>query len=534
MRIENYLRDSAARAPHKTAVVSGERRLDYAAFDTLSDRFGGGLRDIGIKPGDRVLVVAENVWQTAVANFGVWKAGGVLVPVNPTTKAPRLAFIARNCQASAIVAPGKLAGVLAETISVLENPLKIVLTAPAPHLPRAHNLDVLLHAAPLEPLPSLSDDDLAMVIYTSGSTGQPKGVMMAHANMDAAAVSICTYLENSADDILLNVLPMAFGYGLFQLLTSVRVGATLVLEKSFAFPAEIVARLAEERVTGFAMVPAMVALLLQMKDVDLSRFASLRYMTNAAAPLPVAHIEKLRELLPHVRFYSMYGQTECVRAAYLPPELLDARPGSVGVAIPGCTLAVVDDAGNELPHGDTGELVISGPNVMRGYWGNPEATARALKPGPDGRLRLHSGDVFVRGEDGLFSFVARKDDIIKSRGEKVAPKEVEAVIYTLSGVVEALVVGVPDPVLGEAVKALVVTSDPAMTERDVIRHCARHLDDYMVPKIVEFRPELPKTESGKLNRRLAAGIAAAIFGALGSMQTSGNEEFFWSTMLCLA
>ncbi|MBD0415383.1 class I adenylate-forming enzyme family protein [Oryzicola mucosus] len=509
MRIEDYLRTSALHAPQKTALVSGDRRLTYAEFDDLSDRLATALTAVGVTPGDRVLVFIENSWQAAISVFAVWKAGAVLCPINPSTKSGRLAFIIRNCGASAIIAQGKLAGVVVEAQAHLAEPLSIVLTAPSPLLPAALDFDTCLLVSPVLPDTAGSDEDLAMVIYTSGSTGEPKGVMLTHGNIDAATSSITQYLENTPDDVLLSVLPMAFGYGLSQLLTSVRVGATLVLEKSFAFPAEVFSRIRDERATGFAMVPAMVAMMLQTRDLDYSQFDSLRYMTNAAAALPVAHIERLREALPHVRLFSMYGQTECIRSAYMPPEQLALHPGSVGIAIPGCELAVVDEEGYELPAGMVGELVISGPNVMRGYWDNPAATNLALRPAPGtGTVRLHSGDLFQRDAEGYFSFVARKDDIIKSRGEKVAPKEVEAVIYTIPGVVEALVLGVPDPVLGQAVKALIVSSDPAMLERDVIRYCAKRLDDYMVPKSVEFRESLPKTDTGKLSRRLAGAMTA--------------------------
>ena len=279
-----------------------------------------------------------------------------------------------------------------------------------------------------------------------------------------------------------------------------KFGGTLVLERGFAYPAATLKRIEEERVTGLPGVPTLFAVLLQM---DLSGYdlSSLRYITNTAAALPVSHITRLRDRFPWVRLYSMYGLTETKRTLYLPPEQLDVRPGSVGIAIPGTEVWLEDEAGRRLGPGQTGELVVRGRHVMRGYWGDAVATAQRFRPGaiPGERL-CYTGDLFRMDEEGYLYFVSRQDDIIKSGGEKVAPKEVEAVLYSLPGVTEAAVIGVPDPVLGQAIKAFVVSSDPGLTAADVLRHCRAHLEDLLVPRQVEFRAELPKTSSGKIRK----------------------------------
>jgi acyl-CoA synthetase (AMP-forming)/AMP-acid ligase II len=307
------------------------------------------------------------------------------------------------------------------------------------------------------------------------------------------------------DDIILNVAPLAFDYGLYQLLMAVRMGATLVLEKSFAFPAAIFETMRREKVTGFPLVPTMAAMILQMRDLAPGSLPDLRYITNTAAALPPEHIARLRELFPTATLFSMYGLTECKRCTYLPPSELDTRAGSVGIAIPNTEAYVADDSGEPVKSGVIGELVIRGPHVMQGYWENPEATAKVLRPGRNAWERvLFTGDLFYADAEGFLYFVGRKDDIIKTRGEKVAPKEVEAVLYGLPGIAEAVVVGVPDPVLGQAIKAIVVRSDEALTEGEIIRACAKLLEDFMVPKSIEFRSSLPKTDTGKVSRRLAA------------------------------
>jgi amino acid adenylation domain-containing protein len=507
MRVEQFLTASARRFDDKVALVVGAERLTYRDLDRASDRLAGALTARGIARGDRVVIFMDNCREAVIAIFAVLKAGAVFSPINPSTKADKLAYVINNCRARALITQDKLRAAanaaLAEAPSIA---LVVVAGAGEPTVRGAVSFEAAL-AADLPPPPNPGIDlDLAMLVYTSGSTGFPKGVMMTHGNVVAAATSITTYLENTPDDVILNVLPISFDYGLYQVLMAAKVGATLVLEQSFAFPQAILAKMQAERVTGLPLVPTMAAMILQMRDLTPGAFPHLRYLTNTAAALPPAHITRLQELFPATRLYSMYGLTECKRCTYLPPEELAGRPGSVGIAIPGTEAYVVDADGERAAPGETGELVIRGAHVMQGYWENPEATARALRPGPyPWEKVLYTGDLFRADADGFLYFVGRKDDIIKTRGEKVSPKEVENALYGLPGVREAAVVGVPDPILGFAIKA-VVAADPGanLTAHDVIRHCARHLEDFMVPKMVEFRDALPKTESGKISRREVA------------------------------
>jgi acyl-CoA synthetase (AMP-forming)/AMP-acid ligase II len=257
-----------------------------------------------------------------------------------------------------------------------------------------------------------------------------------------------------------------------------------------------------EKVTGFPIVPTMSAILTQMEDIRKKSFPHLRYITNTAAALPISHIQKLRELFPATALYSMYGLTECKRVSYLPPDQLDKRPGSVGMGMPGTEAFVVGEDGRRVGPGVTGELVVRGRNIMLGYWEMPEETARKLRPGErPGELVLYTGDLFRADDEGYLYFVGRKDDIIKSRGEKVSPREIENVLYSMEEVAEAAVVGVPDPVLGEAVKAFVVKrAGFQITEKDVRSFCSKRLEDYMVPKLIEFAPELPKSDNGKIKK----------------------------------
>ena len=325
MRVESFLRQSARRVPDKTMLVAGTVRLTYTEFDAKTDALAAWLQELGVARDDRVLVFMDNCAEAALAIYAVLKAGAVFSPINASTKADKLAFIVGNCRPAAILTQKKLAATAALALGDIDIP---VLVADSPEF-----LAALTDPDPIRPHGGI-DADLAMLIYTSGSTGRPKGVMMTHRNIDAASGSITTYLENTADDVILNVSPLAFDYGLYQLLMAVRMGATLILEKSFAFPAAIFETMRREKVTGLPLVPTMAAMILQMRDPAALAVPTLRYITNTAAALPVEHIQRLRTLFAGTALYSMYGLTECKRCTWLPPAQLAIRPDSVGVAIP--------------------------------------------------------------------------------------------------------------------------------------------------------------------------------------------------------
>jgi len=507
--VEEFLESSARRFPGKTALICGDRRLTYGEVEEQCNRLAHGLIGLGVERGDRVIVFMENSVEAVLSIIATLKAGGVFVVVNPTTKAEKLAYVIRDSGARVLITQSSKLRIIEDEWRGMPNLNTVVFHGGTPPA----GGQATGGCVPLEDLLSryerygyppekkCIDIDLAALIYTSGSTGHPKGVTVTHLNIVSAATSITTYLENSPTDVILNVLPLSFDYGLYQMLMALKVGATLVLERSFVYPHAVVERMIKENVTGFPVVPTIVAILLQL-DVAKYRFPSLRYLTNTAAVLPTPHISKLRQIFPHVKIFSMYGLTECKRVAYLPPEQVDIRPTSVGKAMPNVEAYVVDDQGR-LPPGKVGELVVRGSNVMKGYWGMPEETRKMLRPDPvSGEIVLYTGDQFRMDEEGYLYFVGRTDHIIKTRGEKVSPREIENVLCSLEGVVEAAVIGVPDPILGQAVKAVVTVKEGAqLTPQDVLRHCARHLEDFMVPKVVEIRDHLPTTPTGKVNQR---------------------------------
>jgi long-chain acyl-CoA synthetase len=529
VQLESFLEESARRYPDKTALVCGRERLSYAQIEAAANRLAWALTAHGVARGDRVAVHLDNSVEAVVAIFAILKAGAVFLMINASTKTEKLAYILDNCRARALVLPSrKIAGHAAcwaqtphlETLIAVGEatvgrgrgrpgsqgaPEKIVLSY------SALMNDYTDQSSP--PPKQAIDVDLAALVYTSGSTGHPKGVMLTHLNMVSAATSITTYLENTPDDVILNVLPLAFDYGLYQVLMGFKIGGTVVLERSLAYLHAVMQRVVDEGVTGLPLVPTMLAMLLQM---DLTKYdlTRLRYVSNTGAALPVDHIRRLHSLLPHVAIYSMYGLTECKRVSYLPPDQIDVRPDSVGRGMPNEEVYIVDDAGRRVGPGVVGELVVRGSNVMKGYWESPEATDRVLRPGPlPGEKVLYTGDLFRADDEGYLYFVGRRDDIIKSRGEKVAPREVENVLCRHPAVAEAAVVGVDDEILGQAIKAVVaVRQGCTVTERELLHHCASHLEDFMVPQVVELRDALPRTSNGKIDKRAleAEPIGAAL------------------------
>jgi long-chain acyl-CoA synthetase len=503
MLLQGDFEEWAARDANRVALVCGPNRYTYGQLGQHAQAVAAALRERGIRRGDRVALYLDNGFEFVAGMLAALRLGGVFMPINPSTKEEKLAYMLGDARASALLTHDSLAQIWSPAVASSPS-IRSVFVAGDTIDPGDARSAVLpwpeAGEAPADP--DSIDQDLAAIIYTSGSTGQPKGVMLTHLNMVSAARSVSTYLGLRSNDVIMSALPLSFDYGLYQVLMAFRLGASVVLERNFSFPVEVLQSMARERVTVFPGVPTMFSLLMAHSNLAAFDLGALRLITNTAAALSEAHIQRLRALFPQAELYSMYGLTECKRVTYLPPEQLDIRPTSVGRGMPNQEVWLVDDEGRRLPNGATGELVIRGSNVMRGYWEKPDETAARLKPGPiPGEVVLYSGDLFRTDSDGWLYFVARRDDIIKSRGEKVSPREVENAISSLQGVFEVAVIGVPDDVLGQAVKAFVTLAPGAhLTERDVIRHCLAHLENFMAPKYVEFVDSLPKTGTGKIKK----------------------------------
>lgn len=452
------------------------------------------LLDRGVKPGDRVVTLFDKSFANVAAMFGVWNSGGVVVNLNSKLPPSMLRSVIADCDPRMVLASESLAGLLRSSETPID--LRGVLIIDESLNPRS------ARSTP-DFKPAMSGGDLATVIYTSGSTGRQKGVMLSHASLLHHVEAVTAYLHNTANDRLVSVLPFYFGYGLSQLLTAVGVGASLSLIDSFVYPQQVLDVLEGHRITGMAGVPSHFQMLLAHGNLHQRDFSALRYITISGSSASADLVGALRSALPATKIFLMFGQTEsCIRSCYLPPEEIDRRPTSIGRAIPGVQVLVLDEEGNEIAADGVGELVCRGPNVMLGYWNDPELSARVLRSLPgSNELALFTGDLVRRDAEGFLYFLGRKDEMIKSGAHRIFPMEIELVLQHAPGVREVAVVGADDPSLGQVVIAHVVLNHgAAMDQRALLEHCRRDLPAYMVPRRVVFHESLPRTATGKIRK----------------------------------
>ncbi len=337
----------------------------------------------------------------------------------------------------------------------------------------------------------------AEIIFTSGSTGKPKGVMISHKNLIANTSSIVKYLQLTPDDRMLVVLPFYYCYGLSLLHTHLRVGGSIVFNNAFIFLGGVLKSLLDYKCTGFAGVPSHFQILLRKSDsFKQTRFPDLKYVTQAGGKLAPIFIDEFREAHPDVRFVVMYGQTEATaRLSWLPPEVYDKRKGSMGRGIPDVELRVVNENGESIKPGETGEVIARGDNIMMGYFADEEGTKNAIRNG-----WLYTGDLGSVDEDGYIYLTARSKEIIKVRGKRISPKEIEAVILALPEVIDCTIEGVDDEIQGEMLKATVTVRKDSVglvTRDRLIQHCSQHLALFKVPQVYDLKDDLTISPTGK-------------------------------------
>ena len=490
--------DAVARQePDAVALAWHDSQWTLRDLRTAIAAAAAALVDRALPRGSRVALLLRNSPQYVALYYGVLAAGCVAVPLNAQERANVLMRQIEHSEASLLIGDPTHPewSALSSAAARAQISLIAVQTLDGPDAIEAFAAHVGARSD-TPPDIQLGSDELATIIYTSGTTGRPKGVMLSHGNLAANAAAIIAYLELTAADRGLCVLPFHFSYGNSVLHSHLLCGAQLVIEDNFAFPHLTLQRMQDCAITGFSGVPSTFALLLgrcQLRDFDLSR---LRYMTQAGGAMPRALIERLHHEIPTARLFVMYGQTEATaRLTYLPPEQLAAKLGSVGIPIPGVRIEV---RGNDQPvaAGEVGEICAQGPNVMLGYWRDSDATAKVMC---DGWLR--TGDLGHRDADGYLYIDGRAVDMIKVGAFRVSPQEVEETIAALVGVEEVGVTAIEDEWLGQAIKAVIVPIKGALLDvRAVKAHCRERLASYKIPKIVEFAASLPRTSSGKIQR----------------------------------
>ena len=492
--------------PNKTALVVEGKLYTYSELHQTVTRLSDFIYSQGIRRGDRCAIYMDNTLACVVSIYATLSVGAVFVIINPQTKKDKLHYILNDCSASLLISDTHLYSVFSSVIDDIPS-LKCIIASGDDSIiqgtPVKHFDAAISEIVPNPPAAATIASDISALIYTSGSTGNPKGVIHTHLSMTFALNSIIEYLRLSVSDRILAVLPLAFDYGLYQLLMSIQLGATLILERSFAYPAVIFKRMQEHEVTVFPGVPTIYSMLIAAHGRSALEFPAITRVTNTAAALPSDYITALKKIFPNALIYKMYGQTECKRICYLEPELVDIKPTSVGKAIPGTEVFILNAQGKPVKAGESGILYVRGPHVMLGYWNLNDATNKALVDGKLPREKiLCTHDWFKMDTDGDLYFLGRSDDIIKTRGEKVSPIEVENIIYAIKGIKEVAVIGVHDAVLGQAVKCFVAFDNSnGLDLLQIKKHCAVNLENFMVPKYFEVVDALPKTNTGKIDKK---------------------------------
>ncbi|MEU8683635.1 AMP-binding protein [Streptomyces sp. NPDC048611] len=515
-------RTAVARVPDRTALAYFDGRLSYAETDALSDGIAAHLAERGFRRGDRAAVMLQNTPHFVLALLGVWKAGGVVVPVNPMYKSAEMRHILDDAEVTAVICADRAWDGFLRATAAGAPSVRIVLTAHEGDLQTRDDRRVL-HGERLGPQqdaddllavarqartreapagPEFTAGDLALISYTSGTSGTPKGATNTHGNITYNAERQRTGLGLPDGATYFALAPLFHITGMVcELAACIANRGTLVL--AYRFEAGVVLDAFLEHRPAYTVGPSTAYMaLMAHPEVTPDHFASFRTMSSGGAPLPPALVEKFRTGFgPYV--HNGYGLTECTApCASVPPGReapVDAVSGTLAVGVPGpdTVVRIIGEDGRDLPFGEQGEIAVRGPQVVPGYWRRPDATAEAL---PGGELR--TGDIGFMDTDGWLYVVDRKKDMINASGFKVWPREVEDVLYGHPAVREAAVVGVPDAYRGESVKAYVslrpgTSADPA----ELAAYCKERLAAYKYPRAVEILAELPKTTSGKILRR---------------------------------
>jgi acyl-CoA ligase (AMP-forming) (exosortase A-associated) len=509
--LHDLLHNSAERYPDKAAIVDGGSEYTYEDMSRQSGALCAALQDSGVEKGDRVGIYMEKSWEAIVAMLATSRTGAAFVNLNPMFKPPQVRYVTEDCDIRVMIGDSeKLAELEPKTVE------RAFYKGDRPDSGGVSgeltDLDEALQSGdyPRE-VRQVSEVDLGTILYTSGSTGMPKGVSTSQRNLVVGAQIVSTYLENTEEDRILSALPLNFDAGLNQFTTSLRVGATLALQRS-RLPGDLLKGLRRHEITGVAGVPPLWSLLLRSaKSIAQEPLTHLRYISNTGGRIPQANLDELRRLLEPAgtKIYLMYGLTEAFRSTYLAPEEIHRGTECIGKAIPDTEIMVINKQGEECAPGEVGELVHRGPTVAMGYWGKEEATRKAYRPNPLAPPELlcvervvYSGDNVRRDEEGFIYFIGREDAMIKSQGYRMSPEEVENLLIGSGHVHEACAFGVPDPDLGHQVVAVVsLKSDGEGIIDEIREYAVKNGPPYMVPKEILIQNELPKTGSGKIDRK---------------------------------
>lgn len=508
--IHHFLEESAQTYPDKIALIHEDIRASYRQINAGANQLASWLIGQGIKRGDRVVLILENCLEYVVAYYGVLKAGAVVAPLSSDLKPEGLRPLLEELNPKVVISSARFERVLHATDL---SPYKIqALILIRPKLKWSSTTFSVLSWQALirneeSSNPNIAIDELALssIIYTSGSTGGPKGVMLSHRNIVSNTRSICQSLHLIDKDIQMVVLPFFYVMGKSLLNTHFAIGGTVVINNKFAYSASVVSQMVDEQITGFSGVPATYAYLLHRSPLAgyRDKLHSLRYCSQAGGHMSRQIKEELRQVLPeHTKIYIMYGATEAsARLTCLEPDRFEDKIESIGRAIPGVMLRVLDGKGQELPNNQIGELVGSGTNIMQGYWQDDQTTAMMLD-----QNGYHTGDLGHHDSEGYLYVVGRKDDLLKVGGHRINPQEIEDALMETELLIEIVILGIPDELLGHRLIAFATPKNENCTENQILSRCAERLPRYKLPSEVKLVRTVPKSPSGKIDRKKCLGL----------------------------
>jgi len=502
--IHHFLEKSTQLFPDKIALIHENIRASYSDINTAADKLACRLIDLGIKPGDRVAMFLDNCQEYVISYYGILKTGALAAPLSRDLKPDGLRLLLGKLEPTIIISERKFekrlkaAGLDAVALKalILINPrirwknvsFQVLAWEDLKHQDTALPPDI-----------KIEESSPASIIFTSGSTGTPKGVVLSHKNIVSNTEAICDYLQLTENDIQMAVLPFFYVMGKSLLNTHFAVGGTVVINNSFAYPASVVKQMIAEKVTGFSGVPSTYTYLLHRSPLasHVDQLDSLRYCSQAGGHMSLQIKKQLRQILPpHTKIYIMYGATEAsARLTFLEPEYFEIKMQSIGKPLANVKLYVLDGNGKEAAVGQTGELAAVGPNIMQGYWQDPQATAAVLD-----LKGYHTGDQGYRDEDGFYYLAGRKDNMLKVGGHRINPMEIEDMLMATELILETAVVGAPDDFLGHRLVAVVAPKNADLDINQVFRLCADKLPKYKQPSEIKLVRGLPKKGSGKIDR----------------------------------
>jgi len=508
MNLTKQLSNTASKMGERPAYYFMDKMTTYRELDASVTKFASGLAALGIKQGDHVALLLGNTPHYVIGLYGALRLGATVIPINPIYTPEEIGYIINNGDVKAVIMLDQLVPLAAKMHSLLPSVEHYIICETdkaSDIIPTLPSLDVypkmklfthVLTSGQLDFVgPELNIDDVALILYTSGTTGRPKGAMLTHNNLYRNAQDVSDYLQMTGEDRVITTLPMFHVFCLTVCLNAPLMnGAVIIIDPKFS-PKEIFGYVEKYQATVFAGVPTMYNFLLQFANAYGGDLSPLRLCISGGASMPVALLHAFEEKF-NKKINEGYGLSEASPVTCFNPISKPRKAGSIGQSIVNVENKIVDEFGEEVPVGEVGELIVRGPNVMKGYYKLPEETAAALKDG-----WLHTGDMARVDEEGYFFIVDRKKEMIIVGGYNVYPREVEEVFYSHPQVIECAVVGVPHPEQGEAVSCFVVRKDDQLTEAELIAYAKERLAKYKVPSTIEFIEELPKNTTGKILRR---------------------------------